>query len=80
MLRTAEGLHVMQGPDDGLLDATDVGDREHLALHPMRRQNRRQVAAVLACNAGDECFFNSWPPMFRKTLSFRATDRLDPAN
>ena len=57
ILRAAEGPHVVQGPDDRLLDATDVGDGEHLALHRMPRQNRRKVAAVLACNADDECFF-----------------------
>ena len=35
MFGAAEGPHVVQGPDDGFLDPTDVRNREHLAGDPV---------------------------------------------
>ena len=38
MLGTAEGPHVVQGPNNRLADAGNIGNREHLALHPVQIQ------------------------------------------
>lgn len=36
VLGAAESPHVVQGPHDRLANAGDIGNREHLALHPMQ--------------------------------------------